>query len=317
MPLSQRLTGRLDAKLLRVKSRDMTYEEEWLAISARIAALKAAADLRAQYEASNNQDSYGSIRVIGEECVAIVEELKRFAAGHTFTLPEPAKAAFQRFILRRPTRAVLDPARDEWAIRAGVVSVLVLAGEMTHLLQGRQEWLRSRSAQAFEHLQRTLAANEHVRTQWLAAFRGAGETACEALGAVHLLGHGIFAFKAHAGGGRTDLVFPEPVNVEKAIRSSEGLVLTEWKLAKSEAETPKAFVEARTQADLYKSGVLAGVELRGYRYLIVVTEKQAAAKDVPETETENGVTYVAVNLAIDPRTPHQESKRAALKKAGK
>src|ERR1700722_9028346 len=38
---------------------------------------------------------------------------------------------------------------------------------------------------------------------------GAGSVACERLGAVHLLWHGIFAFKVDGSGARTDLIAPE------------------------------------------------------------------------------------------------------------
>lgn len=293
-----------------LRTAPLTYEEEWLAIAARITALKAAAELRALHEASHTEDSYGVRAMLGGESFAIINELQRFAATHDATLPETAKAALKRFFGRTPVKAVLNEPRDGRASKAGVVAVLVIAGELTHLLGARQERLRLRSAQAFEHLQRTLAVNEDVRTRWLEAFRGTGETTCEQLGAVHLLGHGIFAFKVNAAGGRTDLVIPEPLDVDKAVHVSEGLVLTEWKLAKSDAEVAMALKEARAQADLYTAGVLGGVELAGHRYLVVVTEKQASKDVMRDKEIVNGMIYLPVNIAINPRSPFEESKRA-------
>ena len=56
--------------------------------------------------------------------------------------------------------------------------------------------LRARSERAFLHLRRLLAVDRDVRAKWKAAYEGKqGEVACEALGAVHLLSHGIYAFK--------------------------------------------------------------------------------------------------------------------------
>jgi hypothetical protein len=61
---------------------------------------------------------------------------------------------------------------------------------------------------------------------------------------------------------------------------------------------------------LYKSGVLAGVELAGYRYLVIVTEKQASKEMMPAKVEVAGVIYQPINIAINPRTPSGESKRA-------
>jgi hypothetical protein len=190
----------------------VTYEEEWLAITARIAALKSAAELRAQHELSHKEDPYGVRAMLGTECTAIIQELQRFTQSHAKTLPNAATAALARFFDVRPVQAVLNNSKDESSSKAGIVAVLVIAGELTHLLAGRQEGLRLRSVRAFEHLQRTLAVNADVREMWKKAFKETGETGCEQLGAVHLLSHGIFAFKAHADGGRTDLVFSETLD---------------------------------------------------------------------------------------------------------
>jgi hypothetical protein len=48
----------------------MTYEEEWVAIAARLAALKDAAQLRAQQ--ATTQDSWGIGPMLGNESAAIV-----------------------------------------------------------------------------------------------------------------------------------------------------------------------------------------------------------------------------------------------------
>jgi hypothetical protein len=129
-----------------------------------------------------------------------------------------------------------------------------------------------------------------------------------------LLWHQILAFKVNADGARTDLVFPEPIAPELANRAA-GLVLTEWKIARSANEVAKRFDEAKEQAELYSDGPLSGVELRGYRFLVVVSERQAAA--IPDVEI-GGVLYRHINIAIEPQTPSVSSKKAAAaKKAAK
>jgi hypothetical protein len=56
---------------------------------------------------------------------------------------------------------------------------------------------------------------------------------------------------------------------------------------------------ARQQAARYSSGVLWGFELREYRYLIMVSEKQLQVSDIQEAD----VTYRIINIAVDPSTP--------------
>lgn len=124
---------------------------------------------------------------------------------------------------------------------------------------------------------------------------------CEKLGAVHLLLHGIWAFKVDAAGGRTDLVFQEPAgDLIDEQRYVAGFVLTEWKKAASAEDAPKRFEEARKQAQRYAAGVLAGSELRGYRYAVVVSPHQV---EVPDPLLKNGVVYQHINIAVNPKTP--------------
>ena len=168
---------------------------------------------------------------------------------------------------------------------------------MTFLLSDTQQSLRTRSERAFRHLSLLIAVANEVRQRWKEAFKQ-GEVQCEKLGAVHLLWHGIYAFKFDAGkGGRTDLVFPEPLGDPETY--ADALVLTEWKRATSESEARTKFKEARSQAEKYASGPLAGIELRRYRYAVVVTEKQVKE---PRDESSDGVIYRHINIAVRIRT---------------
>jgi len=162
---------------------------------------------------------------------------------------------------------------------------------------------------AFILLQRMIVVDAGVQANWEAAFRN-GETACEKLGSVHLLSQGIFAFKVNSVGAITDLVFAEPPNDSLLARAVEGFVLTEWKVARTPAQGPQKFAEARAQADLYKRGALAGTELTRYRYLIVVSENELLSTSVPaDITTADGVIYRHINIVVDPSSPSVAARR--------
>ena len=128
----------------------------------------------------------------------------------------------------------------------------------------------------------------------------------EALGAVHLLGHGIFAFKVNAAGARTDLVIPDGDPTGADLYAS-GIVLTEWKIARKPSDSHAKFAEARRQAAAYASGPLASIELRSTRYAIVVTKELI---DVPSDEEVGGILYRNVNISLNRKTPSVTSRRA-------
>ncbi len=134
----------------------------------------------------------------------------------------------------------------------------------------------------------------------------AGETACEALGACHLLLHGVYAFKAYAAGERTDLITGDQIVPDDTLRGAvRGLVLTEWKVAGSASEADRQFPKARTQSSAYTSGSLAGFELAELRYAVVVTQKQVK---VPADIDENGVRWRHVNVAVEPVSPSRAQR---------
>jgi hypothetical protein len=92
--------------------------------------------------------------------------------------------------------------------KAASVSIIAFQAELDYLLSDQQEHLRTYSERAFVHLQRSIAADNESKRKWTEAF-DIGETACERLGSLHLLSHGMFAFKVNGEGARTDLVFPD------------------------------------------------------------------------------------------------------------
>jgi len=195
----------------------------------------------------------------------------------------------------------------EEATQALLLIVAAFETEMTFLLSDHEEAVRSRADRAFEHLQRTIVVDEDLRAKWQAAHE-AGEVTCERRGAVHLLQHGIWAFKADAAGARTDLVYQEPLNdLGPARRAADGLVLTEWKVADA-AGAAAAFAAARAQAKLYLQGAMAGFELTRYRYVVVVSRRHVPT---PADLLDGVFTYRHVNIAVDPETPSREARKHA------
>jgi hypothetical protein len=104
-------------------------------------------------------------------------------------------------------------------------------------------------------------------------------------------------------------VFNEPPDGSLLARGVDGLVLTEWKVAHDAAGATRGFQAARAQADLYKQGPLAGIELTGYRYLIVVSLKELPLGSVLADDTASkGVVYRHINLVIQPSVPSKAAK---------
>ena len=113
----------------------------------------------------------------------------------------------------------------------------------------------SLTERAFEHLNRSIVVDSGLRQRWQAA-HDRNEPACEALGGVHLLSHGIWAFKAKGPKAETDLVYQEPpTDIGRIKRSSDGLVLTEWKRFRTGDDPARLFETARK----------AGETIRGWR----------------------------------------------------
>lgn len=107
-------------------------------------------------------------------------------------------------------------------------------------------------------------------------------------------------FKAAGAACATDLVFKEPIEDASNRRGIEGLVLTEWKLGDA-TNSAGRFEEARRQAQLYESTLLAGLELRRYRYAIVVSLNELPREAIPADAELDGVIYRHINIALDRR----------------
>lgn len=180
--------------------------------------------------------------------------------------------------------------------------------EVDFLLSDREIAIRRVVERAFMHLQRTLLADQAARDRWSGNSR---EEDFERLGSLHLLAHGIWAFKAHGVGGRTDLILGRPIDAEDPqIDNVEAMVLTEWKLARKANEAQTKLDEAHVQLQLYRRGVLGGFELSSRRYAVIVAKENCDLP--PDHEIEPGITcrHVCINLAGEtPSTVARQSRR--------
>jgi hypothetical protein len=221
---------------------------------------------------------------------------------HDSVLPQLARSRLSEvindFFGRYPNARQRDfkPSYDQTL--AFVISLGAFRSEFSLLLADTEAAQRSIVDRAFFHLQRCIVADDSIASRWQSAF-STGETACEKLGAVHLLSFGIYAFKAHSTGERTDLVLGNSVNPSEAERVADALVLTEWKKVDASDLASKA-EGAFNQACIYASGSLAGFELASRRYLIMVSQKRLS---MPEERSDGAVTYEYRNVAVEPDPP--------------
>jgi hypothetical protein len=289
----------------------MSYRDDWMSLSSRIGGLKQAGELHARFLAVRASDGYGRSALLREQCEAVLAALEAFRTQHDAFLPNAVKTSIDGFVaargpLIRDTSGGSD-SREE-RVWTALVMLSAFEAEVTFLLSDTQQTLRSRADRAFEHLQRLIVVDVDVAAKWQAAFER-GEEACEQLGALHLLLHGVWAFKANAAGERTDLVYQEPIrDLSVAERTAEGLVLTEWKKYSDSDEPDRRFEDARRQANRYAQGALAGFELTAYRYAVVVSKQHIA---VPPDQSATDVTYRHVNIAVEPKPPSRVARRKA------
>jgi hypothetical protein len=275
----------------------MSFLEAWQLLSVRIRGLNEAGKLDAILRP--NAPHTGSTDYLFKQCQEIFGEPANFKRAFSDTLPQAAANVLEDAARLHP------PSESSRGVTGNaLVHLQAIESALTFSLSGVEERVLSLTERALQHLQRSLIVDDVLRGKWLKAFEG-GETKIEGLGAVHLLGHGIYAFKVDAKGARTDLITLDSLPADVS-RYASGIVLTEWKLAKSPAEAPKKFEEARQQAALYASGPLASIELRGTRYAIVVTE--GWVEFPPYTEA-GEVRYRNFNIALTPESPSRTARK--------
>lgn len=65
--------------------------------------------------------------------------------------------------------------------------------------------------------------------------------------------------------------------------------------------------EAYQQTKIYSAGVLSGIELVIYRYLVMVSEK---SMQLPGDLIEGNLTFRHINLPVNTDTPSKEAKKS-------
>ena len=286
----------------------MNWLTEWRAISDRIRGFVEAATVFIEGNGMSNPDAYGTRRKhLLPAARGIYVSIRDFGERHASGLPLTARESLTRFLTSTEGLLTNGDLDNSEAVLASAAALGGFRSELQFQLADVSAVVLRTTERAFLHLQRQIVVDPAVGQQWRAAFEQ-GETACERLGSVHLLQHGIWAFKVSAEGGRTDLVFRDPLtDLEAVAGAADALVLTEWKVVRQASEVSAKVTEARVQADLYAVGVLGGLELAGYRYLVMVSEDVLA---MPADEVRNGVEYRHRNIAVAPGVPSKISRRA-------
>jgi len=215
-----------------------------------------------------------------------------------------------------------EPSSDGPALKVKRVAKMaiflrLLECETSYFFTDQQRYLHKSVEISFSHLQRIIEVDKVVQEKWSAAANY--ETDVEKLGALHLLSHKIYAFKSDALGQKTDLIFQElsvAEKLEKEINNLrdcvEGLVLTEWKIA-NEINLEKKVAEAKEQAEIYSTESLAPLELRDYRYLIIVSETHLKIPEHLRLFKENEINYRVINIAYKPQCPSKRSRKNSKK----
>jgi hypothetical protein len=280
------------------------WKSEWDTLSARITAIVEAATFLVQSVESGTKSQPFTTNTLIKNCEQTARSVQ-LLSRYGNVLPLPAREALERFQTSwRDSR--LDPSFGaDPQLQGYVVALASIRSELDHLLADHNEIIRSHVKRAFMHLQRSLIVDQGLRDRWIDAF-DEGETHCERLGGVHLLLHGIWAFKADAAGAVTDLVLGESLVVDQdLIAASHGLVLTEWKRVTENLNPEEAKRTAKNQASQYAEGSLGGYDLRAERYLVLVGKKEFKP---PKDEIDGGVTYKIIPIFLERDTPSASAR---------
>ncbi len=279
----------------------MGFRQDWDALGVRIDGLAQAGLFVVQTAPAVGADFYGVLNsVVLPNAAETFMLLEQFHTAHESSLPPRAGEALKRFI-HLQGGFFKDKKPTGFPALQGMVALLQsIRAEVTHYMTDLEFAQHRRVERAFEHLKRSLIVDEQLATRWEAAF-DKHETHCEKLGAVHLLAHGLWAFKASEAGAATDLILGSPLEADDHVEAvADALVLTEWKRVTDPKDLPSHAARARSQAGKYAAGILGGVELRSFRYLVFVSERDLV---MPKDILEGGVHYRHINIPVMAKTP--------------
>ena len=290
----------------------MNWLIDWRALSARIKGILDAGSFfyRALHNSSEDPRSVKR-KILLENAAKIFENLKGFLVKYRSVLPKEALECLISFLDKPETKEpdffkpINSQQYETCNVQFALTSLSAFRSEFNYLIADTQIIARRITERAFIHLQRSIVVDDEMRRKWITAFNE-HETKCEKLGALHLLLHGVWAFKADATGGKTDLILNEPLPVSTIIENAtDALVLTEWKAVKSQNVLTSKLQEAKKQAEIYTSDVLGGIEIRNYRYLVMVSERRL---ELPDDSIKGLIQYRHINIAVDPKSPSGEAR---------
>lgn len=276
----------------------MIWSVEWTAIVTRISGILDAARF---YLEARSDDPY---RVAGKwllpQAQGIFRSIEVFHKSYGSFLPPIAAECLGEFIEKSRQHFSQTDLEPRLALQFQMTTLVSFRAEFSYHLTDGAVFAKGLSERAFMHIQRCIVADTQEKKLWNDSFHQ-GETACEKLGAARLLLHGIWAFKVDGAGERTDIVFSEPIrDWEQVEQSADALVLTEWKIANSRNELESKVAMAKKQASRYSKGILAGLELAQYRYLVIVSKKVLC---MPGDDHDGNLVYRHINISVDPDTP--------------
>jgi len=229
----------------------MNWYQEWQALSARIKGLlDAGTFFYGALQHSSSDDTGVRTKILLANAKNIFTSLKDYREKYQSALPEEALESLEKFLLDTQDfnfnpESILVRGHVQFAL----TSLAAFQSEFSYIIADTQAVALRITERAFVHLQRSIIADDEMKKKWLHAFEH--ETKCEKLGALHLLLHGIWAFKAYAEKGRTDLILNEPLSDTSIIeKSSTALVLTEWKVVRNSNELYAKIDEAYEQTKI-------------------------------------------------------------------
>ena len=288
----------------------MNWYQEWQALSARIhGPLDAGSFFYSALQNYSSDDMGVRKKILLANAQKIFESLNNYLKEYQTSFPKQAFESLKRFLEQPDIKNfnfTPDPGQVRGHVQFALTSLAAFQSEFSYIITDTQAAALRTTERAFAHLQRSIVADDEICQKWISAFSD-GEPKCEKLGSLHLLAHGVWAFKAHGEKGRTDLILNEPLSDLSMIeKTSTALVLTEWKIVRGISELDTKIQEAYQQTKIYSAGILSGIELVNYRYLVMVSER---SMKMPSDSIEGNLTFRHINLPVDPDIPSKEVKK--------
>ncbi len=286
----------------------MNWNEEWQALSARTLAIIEAGKYAIQVLGlKKEKDGFfiditqGVTKQVAHDIQQLHSELQNFQKKHASELPESSNLSLHMYLLVFNQKNLNSP--NDFAV--ALTKLILFRAEFEYLLRDTEIESRSRTERAFQHLQRLIDVDSDISAKWQSAFKH--ETHSERLGGVHLLSHGIWAFKLRDHTAATDLIYNEPIEGLITRRSASTLVLTEWKMVRNPSDANKKAQEAIQQTIEYEKGLLGGIELKNTRYIVLVSEKKLT---LPQDIKIHEVEYRHINIVVDSDSPSLVARKS-------